>query len=61
MTARRLYDRYCDAVARGRGGHYVNGEWVKREPLLAWPFLSDRERSVWREMTRAIRDRKNYA
>lgn len=62
MTARRLYDRYCDAVSRCRSNEWdaSQGRYV-RKTLTAWPFLADSQKAVWREMARSMRERKNYA
>lgn len=62
MTARRLYDRYCDAVARCSPRKWDSAKQLYvRNTLLAWPFLSREQQNVWRDMARSIREGKKYA
>lgn len=57
MTGRRLYDKYCDAVAAQTGSwERANGRisTVPPQGVLAWPFLGHQDRSLWNDLARRL-------
>lgn len=52
MTGRRLYDKYCDAVAATTSAWDFERGAVER--TFAWPFLKATERRTWNEFARRV-------